>query len=116
MRWVAGASGGGGYGGDNGPATSAQIRGVYSWVDNSRNVYIPDGDNYRIRKVSPGGIITTFGGTGTQSSGVGSGSISSVNFWVSKSIVGDAAGTFLFITDGCGNICFLLALLMLMLK
>jgi hypothetical protein len=44
--------------------------------------------------------MTTFGGTGTRSNGGGSGSIGSVNFWVSKSIVGDAAGTFLFISDG----------------
>jgi hypothetical protein len=100
IRWVAGTSGGGGYGGDNGPATSAQIRGMLPWIDNSGNVYIPDGNNYRIRKVSPAGIISTFGGTGTQSSGGESGPIGSVNFWVPQSIVGDTAGTFLYITDG----------------
>ena len=54
-----------GYSGDNGPATSAQLanpEGVA--VDASGNVYFADTDNYRIRMVSPAGIITTVAGTG----------------------------------------------------
>jgi len=53
-----------GYGGDNGPATSALLnypRGVA--VDASGNLYIADSNNNRIRKVS-GGVITTVAGDG----------------------------------------------------
>jgi hypothetical protein len=54
-----------GYGGDNGPATTAYLdtpTGVA--VDGSGNVYIADSHNHRIREVS-GGTITTIAGTGT---------------------------------------------------
>ena len=49
-----------GFSGDGGPATSAQL-----WypcqvgVDIAGNIYIPDADNNRVRKVSTSGIITT---------------------------------------------------------
>jgi hypothetical protein len=55
-----------GYNGDNIAATTAQLNypaGVT--VDGAGNVYIVDADNYRIRKVTPGGTITTVAGTGT---------------------------------------------------
>jgi gliding motility-associated-like protein len=55
-----------GYSGDGGPATSAKM--AYPCkvaVDNTGNVYIPDAQNHRIRKVSPAGIITTVAGNGT---------------------------------------------------
>jgi uncharacterized protein (TIGR03437 family) len=56
-----------GFSGDNGPAMSAEISsptGVV--VDSAGNLYIADGPNARIRRVSPNGIITTFAGTGDQ--------------------------------------------------
>jgi uncharacterized protein (TIGR03437 family) len=62
-------AGGGSSLGDNGPATSAQLRtpsGVA--VDSNGNLYIADTGQYRIRKVA-NGIITTVAGNGTQ--GVG---------------------------------------------
>lgn len=34
------------------------------WVDDSKNLFITDGDNHRIRKVNPNGIITTIAGSG----------------------------------------------------
>lgn len=55
-----------GYGGDGGPATAAALfnpRGLA--FDGLGNLYICDGANFRIRKVSAAGIISTIAGTGT---------------------------------------------------
>ncbi len=54
------------YSGDNGSAVSAAISypaGID--VDDNGNLYIADRYNYRVRKVSPQGIITTVAGNGT---------------------------------------------------
>ncbi len=62
-------TGSGTYSGDNGQATSAAINYPHGVdVDSSGNVYISDGANYRVRKVTIStGIITTYAGTGTNS-------------------------------------------------
>ena len=55
-----------GYGGDGGDAQAAllnQPRDVD--VDAGDNLYIADHANHRVRKVTPGGVITTVAGTGT---------------------------------------------------
>jgi hypothetical protein len=55
-----------GYSGDGGLATSAQINNPYGvWVDASRNIYIADAGNHRIRMVTTAGAISTVAGTGT---------------------------------------------------
>jgi len=54
-----------GFSGDGGPATSAELNvptGVA--VDRSRNLYIADTNNSRIRMVTPSGVITTVAGNG----------------------------------------------------
>ena len=55
-----------GFSGDNGLATSAQLANP-QWVavDTAGNLYITDQGNARIRRVTPGGIITTVAGNGT---------------------------------------------------
>jgi len=65
IRTVAG-DGTDAYGGDNGPATSAQVgRPFRVAVDASGNIYIADFDNSVIREVSGAtGIVTTIAGTG----------------------------------------------------
>ncbi|OGQ07844.1 MAG: hypothetical protein A3G32_06135 [Deltaproteobacteria bacterium RIFCSPLOWO2_12_FULL_40_28] len=51
--------------GDGGPATEANIDGTYDVVvDDVGNLYVIDGDNNRIRKVTPDGVITTVAGNG----------------------------------------------------
>jgi uncharacterized protein (TIGR03437 family) len=58
-------TGSAGFSGDGGQAVSAQLtrpRGIA--LDNSGNLYIADTGNHRVRKVSPGGQITTVAGEG----------------------------------------------------
>ena len=54
-----------GFSGDGGPATSAMISTVTGIaIDGEGNIYITDGGNARVRKISRDGIITTVAGTG----------------------------------------------------
>jgi sugar lactone lactonase YvrE len=54
-----------GFSGDGGPATSAFLSYPNAVaVDASGNLFISDASNYRIRKVTPGGTITTVAGNG----------------------------------------------------
>jgi sugar lactone lactonase YvrE len=56
----------GGYGGDGGPATAAQLKDpTMIAFDPAGNLYIADEFNNRIRKVDRQGIITTVAGNGT---------------------------------------------------
>jgi trimeric autotransporter adhesin len=58
-------TGAGGFSGDNGPGTQAQILGAYGVaVDAANALFISDTYNHRIRMLSQGGIITTIAGTG----------------------------------------------------
>ena len=56
--------------GDGGPAREAQLTAPYGvTTDSEGNIYIPDTENHRIRKVDTEGIITTFAGTGEEGYG-----------------------------------------------
>ena len=55
----------GGYGGDGGPATAASVDHPFDLViDASGNIIFTDELNHRLRKITPGGIISTIAGTG----------------------------------------------------
>ena len=59
-----------GFSGDGGPALSAQLSSPGKLAfDADGNLYIVDGSNLRVRKVTPQGIITTVAGNGERGSG-----------------------------------------------
>ncbi len=101
----------GGFSGDGGPATGAQLfcpSGVA--VDSSGNLYIADPFNQRIRKVSTNGIITTVAGSGAANangyvdggfSGDG-GTATSAQFSYPVSLAFDTIGN-LYISDPWNN-------------
>lgn len=64
---LAGTGGIGGYNGDGGAATAAQLNApAYLSFDDAGNMYIGDEQNFRVRKIAAGtGIISTIAGTGT---------------------------------------------------
>jgi sugar lactone lactonase YvrE len=59
-----GGDGVSGYSGDGGPATVAEMSPGFLTLDYIGNVYIVDGNNYRIRKIDTGGNMSTFAGNG----------------------------------------------------
>ena len=103
-----GGSCGANYCGDGGPATSAQLFYPASVaVDASGNLYIADTDNSVIRKVTPGGTITTYAGGGSgcsaQSDDVGDGCpATSAELYWPNGVAVDASGN-LYISDTSNN-------------
>jgi trimeric autotransporter adhesin len=85
-----------GYGGDGGPATSAQFVAAGIAVDSAGNLYIADAANGRIRKVS-GGIITTVAGNGTP--GFNGDGVAALNAQLNApvAVALDSAGTLHFV-------------------
>jgi len=83
----------GGYSGDAGPATSAQISPAAVAVDGQGNLFISDYDNARVRRVDAlTGIITTVVGTGAFGSGGDGGPATSAQLVYPWAIVVDAFG------------------------
>jgi uncharacterized protein (TIGR03437 family) len=80
------------YGGDGGPATSAQLHQPSAVaVDGSGNVYIAD-DNPVIRKVATNGIITSVAGTGTSGYSGDGGPATNAQIRGSAGLAADNAG------------------------
>ena len=90
----------GGFSGDGGPATSAQLNfPVAIALEASGNLFIADRDNHRIRKVTVGtGLITTVAGTGTQGFSGDQGSSTNAQLNRPEGIAVDADGN-LYIAD-----------------
>jgi len=90
-----------GYSGDNGPATSAQLRPSISLaVDASGNVYIADPRSNVVRKVSSG-AITTVAGNGTKGYSGDNGPAANARLDEPAGVAVDASGA-LYIADS-GN-------------
>jgi hypothetical protein len=92
-----------GFGGDGGLATSARLAypcGVA--VDAAGNVFIADRDNSRIRKVTPGGVISTVAGNGSFAFSGDGGPAASAKLSSPMGVAMDTAGN-LFIADRDNN-------------
>ncbi|MEI9972609.1 MAG: hypothetical protein WDO73_11440 [Ignavibacteriota bacterium] len=93
----------GGFGGDGGPATSAQLHFPYGLaVDTNGYLYIADLDNNRVRRVSPAGIIDTYAGNGNQGSSGDNGPATRARMLSPRNVLVDAAGN-LYISEFSGH-------------
>jgi streptogramin lyase len=78
-----------GFSGDGGPATAARINTPsFLAVRSDGTVYFIDHDNYRVRKISPDGIISTVAGTGVPGESGDGGPATSAQFNVGFSDLG----------------------------
>ncbi|MDB5099523.1 MAG: repeat containing protein [Cyanobacteria bacterium RYN_339] len=94
---VAGAAG------DGAAATAAQLNGPYGLAfDPAGNLYIADSANNKVRKVTPGGIISTFAGTGTAGSAGDGGAATAAQLSGPGGVAADASGN-LYIADTASN-------------
>ena len=93
----------GGFGGDEGPAASAELynpNGVA--VDKGNNVYIADQNNNRIRMVNPAGTITTRAGNGVTGFAGDNGPAADAEFYFPAGVAINQGGD-LFIADESNN-------------
>jgi sugar lactone lactonase YvrE len=92
-----------GFGGDGGPAISAQLNNPYGVaVDSAGNLFIADNGNNNVRKVTPSGIISTVAGNGSHGYSGDGGPAVSAQFYNPYGVAVDPAGN-LFISDSNNN-------------
>lgn len=93
-----------GFGGDNGPATSAQFNVIAAIaLDASGNIFIADRYNARIRKIDASGIIKTVAGNGTLGFSGDGGPAVSAQLGICTGLAVDLSGN-IFIADGNNRI------------
>lgn len=93
-----------GYSGDNGPATSAELAGPMGVaVDGSGNIYIAIQGNQAVRKVTPGGTISTVAGIGLLGYSGNGGPATSARLWAPGGVTLDGSGGF-YIADTLNNV------------
>ena len=86
----------------NGNGTAAQFNNVLGIaVDASGNLYVGDGGNNAIRKITPAGVVTTLAGSASGRPGSADGTGSSARFDVPTGVAVDSSGN-VFVADS-GN-------------
>jgi len=94
-------AGSSGFGIVNGNGISAQFKNPYSvTLDAAGNLYTTDENDPRIRKISPGGNVSTYAGTETP--GFANGNADTARFFPGNSITADAQGN-VYIADAINN-------------
>ncbi|MFD8232973.1 RICIN domain-containing protein [Streptomyces sp. NPDC059696] len=96
-------TGSAGFSGDNGPAVAAQL----NWprevaVDSAGAVYIADGNNHRVRKVTPDGRISTVVGTGAAGFSGDDGPATAARLNLPTGVAVDSGGT-LYVSEYHNN-------------
>ncbi len=88
-----------GFSGDGGSATTAQLASPQGLaVDSAGNLYIADTGNHRIRKVTPGGVISTVAGNGVAGYSGDGGAATSAQLYGPYGVAVDSLGN-LYIAD-----------------
>jgi len=96
---LAGAQGGAGS--EDGMGTAASFLNPGSLaLDGSGNVYVADSGNRKIRKIAPGGFVTTLAGSGSSGTTDGPGTAASFSFPASVAV--DASGN-VYVADATGR-------------
>ena len=92
-----------GYAGDGGPAINASFAFPIGMTrDLAGNIYVADGNNERIRKITPGGIISTFAGNGEEGFAGDGGPAINATLNIPSDVAVDAAGN-VYIADAGNN-------------
>ncbi len=73
-------------------------------VDSSGNVYVADTENHTIRKVTPGGVVTTLAGTAGANGGA-DGTGSEASFYYPRSVAVDSSGNVYVADQGTAARC-----------
>ncbi len=89
-----------GYSGDGGPATAAAFNiPMDITIDTAGNFYVTDANNHVIRKITPGGIISTFAGSGSYGYSGDGGPAGAAALGSTQHLTADAFGN-IYLIDG----------------
>jgi len=69
-------------------------------IDNNSNLYVADGNNHKIRKITPLGQVSTYAGTGTSGSNEGAFSVATFNTPTDLAIANDGS---IYVSDRGNN-------------